>query len=175
MQAHPGGQFRLRSRSHRRLAASTHKLSRRCSALRGSTIIRLGCLWTGSHPADEGERPVRPNRIRKSASAENTFSSDLRELDPMVSELEPLIDKVWRHCESTGSRGRAVTLKVTFADFQIITRSGSVRPSPTARISPVRRSACSRTPCRSPRQCACWASRCHRCRERTIQSRNWIS
>src|ERR1700759_3654941 len=72
------------------------------------------------------ERPVRANRIRKSVGAENTFSSDLQAFDAMVSELEPLIDKVWQHCQSTGSRGRTVTLKVKFADFEIITRSRSV-------------------------------------------------
>ena len=31
-----------------------------------------------------------------------------------------------RHCESTGNRGRTVTLKVKFFDFEIITRSRSV-------------------------------------------------
>jgi DNA polymerase-4 len=72
------------------------------------------------------ERPVRANRIRKSVGAENTFSTDLTELDAMVAELEPLIDKVWRHCELAGTRGRTVTLKVKFADFEIITRSRSV-------------------------------------------------
>jgi nucleotidyltransferase/DNA polymerase involved in DNA repair len=44
----------------------------------------------------------------------------------MVSELQPLIDKVWRHCDEKGLRGRTVTLKVKFSDFEIITRSGSV-------------------------------------------------
>jgi len=72
------------------------------------------------------ERPVRANRIRKSVGAENTFSTDLTEFDAMIAELEPLIDKVWRHCEGTGNRGRTVTLKVKFADFEIITRSRSV-------------------------------------------------
>jgi DNA polymerase-4 len=72
------------------------------------------------------ERPVRANRIRKSIGAENTFSTDLTERDAMVAELQPLIEKVWRHCESTGSRGRTVTLKVKFSDFEIITRSRSV-------------------------------------------------
>ena len=72
------------------------------------------------------ERPVRANRIRKSVGAENTFSTDLTEFDVMVAELQPLIDKVWRHCEGTGNRGRTVTLKVKFADFEIITRSRSV-------------------------------------------------
>src|ERR1700752_1400095 len=72
------------------------------------------------------ERPVRANRIRKSVGAENTFSADLTELAAMVGGPEPLIDKVWRHCESTGSRGRTVTLKVKFSDFEIITRSRSI-------------------------------------------------
>jgi DNA polymerase-4 len=44
----------------------------------------------------------------------------------MVAALHPLIKKVWRHCESTGTRARTVTLKVKFADLEIITRSRSV-------------------------------------------------
>jgi DNA polymerase-4 len=72
------------------------------------------------------QRPVRANRIRKSVGAENTFLTDLTEFDAMVAELEPLIDKVWRHCEGAGSRGRTVTLKVKFNDFETITRSKSV-------------------------------------------------
>lgn len=75
------------------------------------------------------ERPVRANRIRKSVGAENTFSSDLTDFDAMVAELRPLVDKVWRHCEGTGNRGRTVTLKVKFFDFEIVTRSRSV-PTP---------------------------------------------
>jgi DNA polymerase-4 len=72
------------------------------------------------------ERPVRANRIRKSVGAENTFFTDFTEFDAMLAELRPLIEKVWRHCKSTGTRGRTVTLKVKFADFEIITRSRSV-------------------------------------------------
>src|SRR4051794_39325415 len=72
------------------------------------------------------DRPVRANRIRKSVGAENTFSTDLTEFEPMKAELLPLIDKVWRHCEATCNKGRTVTLKVKFADFEIITRSRSV-------------------------------------------------
>ncbi|MGM4962989.1 DNA polymerase IV [Tardiphaga sp. 1201_B9_N1_1] len=72
------------------------------------------------------ERPVRANRIRKSIGAENTFFQDLTEFDAMTAELAPLIDKVWRHCENTGNRGRTVTLKVKFSDFEIISRSQSV-------------------------------------------------
>ncbi|MGJ5182061.1 DNA polymerase IV [Bradyrhizobium oligotrophicum] len=75
------------------------------------------------------ERPVRANRIRKSVGAENTFLTDLTDFEPMMAELQPLIDKVWQHCEGAGIRARTVTLKVKFSDFEIITRSRSL-PSP---------------------------------------------
>jgi DNA polymerase-4 len=68
-------------------------------------------------------REVQTNRIRKSVGAENTFSSDLTEFDNMASELTPLVDKVWRYCEDKEACGRTVTLKVKFADFELITRS----------------------------------------------------
>ena len=71
-------------------------------------------------------REVRANRIRKSVGTENTFSSDLTEFDAMLSELQPLIDKVWRHCEDKSTRGRTVTLKVKFADFELSSRSRTV-------------------------------------------------
>ena len=71
------------------------------------------------------ERPVHAGRVRKSIGAENTFSRDLRDFKPMREALEPIIAKVWRHCQATGIRGRTVTLKVKFADFRQITRSKS--------------------------------------------------
>ncbi|MGM4927660.1 DNA polymerase IV [Tardiphaga sp. 619_E2_N8_5] len=72
------------------------------------------------------ERPVRANRIRKSIGAENTFFEDLTEFDAMMTALQPLIDKVWGHCEGTSNRGRTVTLKVKFSDFETISRSQSM-------------------------------------------------
>ncbi len=72
------------------------------------------------------DRPVRANRARKSVGAENTFLQDLTELGAMIAELQPLIDKVWRHCETSGNRGKTATLKVKYSDFEIISRSQSV-------------------------------------------------
>ena len=69
------------------------------------------------------ERPVRPDRIRKSAGAENTFSEDVFTSGEAEIELQPIVAKVWRYCDRSGIRGRTVTLKVKYADFQIITRS----------------------------------------------------
>src|SRR5262249_25476379 len=71
-------------------------------------------------------RPVVPNRVRKSIGAETTFPRDLTSFDEMKAELGPLVDKVWEYCAETGVRGRTVTLKIKFANFQIITRSRSL-------------------------------------------------
>src|SRR5688572_710820 len=72
------------------------------------------------------DRPVRPNRVRKSVGAENTFERDLWVIADAQSELQPVIDKVWAFCERTGTSGRTVTLKVKFQDFDQITRSRSL-------------------------------------------------
>jgi DNA polymerase-4 len=69
------------------------------------------------------ERPVRADRIRKSVGAENTFPTDLFTYDAARAALQDIIDKVWEHCDRSGSRGRTVTLKVKFANFRQITRS----------------------------------------------------
>src|SRR5467141_450432 len=80
------------------------------------------------------DRPVLANRIRKSVGAENTFPADLFTFEAARDALSPIIDKVWGHCESVGTRGRTVTLKIKYADFQQITRSQSVRGMVEGRV-----------------------------------------
>jgi DNA polymerase-4 len=72
------------------------------------------------------ERPVRADRIRKSIGVENTFLVDLTEFSAMCDALQPILDKLWHHCETTGTSGRTVVLKVKYADFRLITRSRSL-------------------------------------------------
>lgn len=72
------------------------------------------------------ERAVRPDRVRKSIGAEKTFLQDLAELEAMREALSPIAEKVWRHAETAHAKGRTVTLKVKFADFELITRSRSL-------------------------------------------------
>lgn len=86
-------------------------------------------LWYYRIARGIDERPVEPDRQRKSVGAEDTFATDIFELDAARTELAPLIAKVWRYCEAKGIRGRTITVKVKFADFQQITRSRTV-PSP---------------------------------------------
>jgi DNA polymerase-4 len=81
------------------------------------------------------DRPVCADRVRKSVGAENTFSVDLFTFEDARDALAPIIDKVWRHCESAGTRGRTVTLKIKYADFQQITRSQSLRGAIEGRMA----------------------------------------
>jgi DNA polymerase-4 len=66
---------------------------------------------------------VRADRIRKSIGAENTFPADLFAYPAARDALREIVDKVWRYSKGSGIRGRTVTLKVKFANFQLITRS----------------------------------------------------
>ncbi len=77
------------------------------------------------------ERPVCADRIRKSIGAETTFNADLFTLDEARMALRPLVAKVWASCEDSTIRGRTVTLKAKYADFQQVTR-GRTSPTPFA-------------------------------------------
>ncbi|APO79624.1 DNA polymerase IV 2 (plasmid) [Rhizobium etli 8C-3] len=69
------------------------------------------------------ERQVKPNRIRKSVGAEDTFVEDIADLDRAAAELMPLAEKVWRYCEAQGISGKTVTVKIKYSDFTQATRS----------------------------------------------------
>ncbi|NTF46264.1 DNA polymerase IV [Rhizobium rhizogenes] len=82
------------------------------------------------------ERQVRPNRIRKSIGAEDTFVEDIDDLELATAELLPLAEKVWRYCETGGISGKTVTVKIKYADFTQATRSRT-SPLPVANVSDV--------------------------------------
>jgi len=71
------------------------------------------------------EREVKPDRPYKSVSAERTFDDDLRDPDALAAELERIAGYAWTRIERASVAGRTVTLKVKFADFELITRSKS--------------------------------------------------
>lgn len=68
-------------------------------------------------------RPVKPNRIRKSVGAENTFSEDLQTLPEMSERLEAIAQKVSERMQRAGAQGRTITLKVRYENFDSVTRS----------------------------------------------------
>lgn len=71
-------------------------------------------------------RPVNPNRIRKSLGAENTFDYDLIEIADLKLALEPIAVTVMKRLEKANTFGKTITLKVKFTDFSQITRSQSI-------------------------------------------------
>ena len=75
------------------------------------------------------ERPVRSGEGYKSVSAERTFDVDYREEADLRREVTRVAGLAWARIARAGVTGRTVTLKVKFADFQLITRSRSF-PNP---------------------------------------------
>ncbi len=91
-------------------------------------IKRFGKM--GSHyfriARGQDDRPVEPNRIRKSIGAEESFAEDLCEREQMISALFELAEILKKRIDSSRSSGRTLTLKVKYADYQQVTRSKTV-------------------------------------------------
>ncbi|UCG27396.1 MAG: DNA polymerase IV, partial [Bacteroidales bacterium] len=71
-------------------------------------------------------RPVNPERIRKSIGTEYTFEKDLETDDEISRELYAIEKELMRRIRKSGRSGRTLTLKVKFSDFRQITRSLTV-------------------------------------------------
>ena len=72
------------------------------------------------------ERSVQPDRERKSLGSETTFAEDRTDPVQIEAGVIAMADDVWAWCEKANSRGRTVTVKIKWADFQISTRSRSM-------------------------------------------------
>jgi DNA polymerase-4 len=86
----------------------------------GSSGAHLQALARG-----EDDRPVVPWEDPKSVGAEETFERDTRDLARLRRTLLGQADRVAAELRGLGLRGRTVTLKVRFADFQTLTRRAS--------------------------------------------------
>ena len=77
----------------------------------------------------EDDRPVQPNQKRKSIGCEETYASDLSDIERVRREVEALA----RHAADILSRkelfARTVTLKLRYATFETITRSETRAPA----------------------------------------------
>jgi DNA polymerase-4 len=81
--------------------------------------------WYYSVSRGEDDRPVRPDRERKSSGSETTFSDDLTDHPAIEQEVVGQADEVWAWCQKANAFGRTVTVKIKYADFQIATRARS--------------------------------------------------
>jgi len=71
-------------------------------------------------------RPVNPERVRKSIGTEYTFEKDLETGSEIESELNKIGEELIRRISKSGKSGRTLTLKIKFSDFKQITRSLTV-------------------------------------------------
>jgi DNA polymerase-4 len=87
--------------------------------------------WYYGIARGQDDRAVNPTRERKSSGSETTFDEDLTDPARIEAGVLAMADDVWAWCEKTGGRGRTVTVKIKWADFQQSTRSQSL-PTPVA-------------------------------------------
>ncbi|MCB1503393.1 MAG: DNA polymerase IV [Hyphomicrobiaceae bacterium] len=79
--------------------------------------------WYYAIARGEDERPVRPDRQRKSSGSETTFNEDLTCPAAIEEGVKAMADDVWGWCEKHQVFGQTVTVKVKYADFKQVTRS----------------------------------------------------
>ena len=71
-------------------------------------------------------RNVSAHRVRKSVGGERTYGNDLIDDAELHDAFERIIDIVWERIEKNGAKGRTVTLKARYSDFQTISRAKSL-------------------------------------------------
>lgn len=101
------------------LQEASEQLLRRTFGKRGGHFKKLAM------GADD--RPVQPDRERKSVGAERTFSDDVGDPQEMVARLRPLARRVAERLQGAEQRGRTVTLKLKRHDHEVSTRQTTIR------------------------------------------------
>ncbi|MBE9061100.1 DNA polymerase IV [cf. Phormidesmis sp. LEGE 11477] len=71
----------------------------------------------------EDNRPVNPNRIRKSIGAERSFFKDLVQIEEMKAALVNIATEVHQRLQKNKRHGYTLTLKIKYDNYNTITRS----------------------------------------------------
>ncbi len=120
---------RLEAAGYRRIGDLARAEAKTLAQIFGAQGLSLAALARG-----EDNRPVDPDRARKSVSAETTFDRDLRTLEALEDRLWPCCEKVAARARAEAVAGRAVVLKLKTADFRQIARRRTLEaPTQTAR------------------------------------------
>ena len=72
------------------------------------------------------DNPVNPNRLRKSVGAERTFNKDIRSEGFMIEKLKIIATEVEERLSRIGSKGKTITIKIKYYDFNLETRSRTI-------------------------------------------------
>ena len=82
--------------------------------------------WLYKRARGIDERPVEISRERKSLGKEDTFSKDIDALDILTDKLDIISQQVAASLVKRSIKGKTITLKVKYDDFESITRSQSL-------------------------------------------------
>jgi DNA polymerase-4 len=85
-------------------------------------------IWHLARGLDE--RPVEPEGLAKSISAETTFDMDIADPAVLAGELWPLCEKVASRLKKADLAGQVVHIKLKTAGFRLVTRQTRL-PAPT--------------------------------------------
>ncbi len=80
-------------------------------------------FWYYDIARGDDDRPVVPDRARKSSGSETTFPEDLTDPVRVEAHVLEMADDVWAWCTKAQAYGRTITVKIKYADFRIATRS----------------------------------------------------
>lgn len=104
-------------------------------AVGGAVAEHLSALAQGVDP-----RPVQPDEVEKSISADRTLDTDLTAEADVCRELLRLSEEVGSRVRSRGFVARTVGIKIRFADFRTVTRVRTL-PAWTATTADIYRTA----------------------------------
>jgi DNA polymerase IV len=88
-------------------------------------IVGSAAEWLQQLAHGIDDRPVEPNRPRKSVGSENTFARDLLDMKDIRRAVDEMARDVAAWLARKAVFGRTVTLKVRYSDFTTLTRSSS--------------------------------------------------
>ena len=88
-------------------------------------VVGSAAEWLQQLAHGIDDRPVEPNRQRKSVGSENTFARDLLDMADIRRAVEEMARDVAAWLTRKGVFGRTVTLKIRYSDFTTLTRSHS--------------------------------------------------
>lgn len=75
------------------------------------------------------DRPVKPDRIRKSVGAERTFEKDITDKEELLEILSSIAQILADRMTKSKNKGKTLTLKIKYSDFKVITRSKTLSRS----------------------------------------------
>ena len=81
----------------------------------------------------EKNNPIRPNRLRKSVGAERTFGGDISNTSELKSKLSKIADEIEKRLIKSELKGKTVTLKYKYRNFEVHTRSKTIQQNVSSR------------------------------------------